>query len=884
MEDEKQGDGDVRFITLLDAALHLARDQRETFLREVCPTEPAVLADLIEHLGWEERMGDFLREPLLRRTYADRPFQPGDLAAGRFRIVREAGRGAMGVIYEAVDERLEQRRALKCARPGFQKRLPPEARAAMQVTHDNICRVYEIHTAETEQGPIDILCMEYVDGETLAARLTSPLPPAEALGILRQLCLGLGAAHKHNLLHRDLKTNNVMLGPDQRVVIMDFGLARESTLDSEFLSSNELRGAPAYIAPELWKGKGASVASDLYALGSVAYEMVTGRHPFPADAGMEQRLTQTPAPPSFHNPALDGVWDRVVLRCLDPDPTKRFSSVEEIQDTLAPRTRSHIWLWAAAGLVAAGGIGIYSTRPRVLFDSPAMARLAILRPVVTGCETALIAGSFYDVSDRLQRLRGLVLIPFSESVDGNVTNVADARAKLGATHVLDSGVHCASGTVDVQTKVVDAKSELVVRNLASSYTASTLSEMSTALVGTVTAALKLTPGDPPEQVARQAYPSYAKGIFLNRRDKQGSDQAISLFREASELDPKSVLPLTGLTEAYLSKYRATADQQWLSKARAVLHEAEGRSPDSAAVHFEAGGLSRATGSYDQAAESYRRALQLEPWNGDAWDHLAITYGAMQGRQADAAAAFAKAIELQPGYFEPHVDFGIFYFRLGAYLEAGEQFLSATKLAPADVPSHSDLCAVYTAMGRYGEAEASCRRALDLKPAALTYNNLGAILAYEGRDSEALIQYRKAIQLEPGKHWYFQNTGDSLRRLHRPIEGQTDYRKGKELAQGVLRENPADAAARSFAGYFAIRLGDVEAGENEIEQALHFAPDNAPALRNAVLAYEAIDERDRTLALLDNAPTGLLYELNRHPDLGALRQDSRFRELLRKRKR
>src|SRR5438105_3603783 len=135
MEDSIQVDHDVRFITLLDATLHLAPDQRRPFLRQACPAEPALLAALAEQLDWEERMGDFLLEPLLRRPGDDHPFQPGSLAAGRFRVIREIARGAMGVIYEAVDERLDQRRALKCARRGFEERLPPEARAAMQITH-----------------------------------------------------------------------------------------------------------------------------------------------------------------------------------------------------------------------------------------------------------------------------------------------------------------------------------------------------------------------------------------------------------------------------------------------------------------------------------------------------------------------------------------------------------------------------------------------------------------------------------------------------------------------------------------------------------------------------------------------------------------------------
>jgi len=885
MDDERQTGGDlqddIRFITLLDTALRLSEEQRRTFLQTACADDPALLDSLTVQVEWEDRMGDFLLEPFLRRRTIDDYFQSGELAAERFRIVREAGRGAMGVIYEAADQRTGQRRALKCARPGFQQRLTPEACAAMRVTHDNICRVYEIHTTQTTQGPVDLLAMEYVEGETLTARLqrTGPLSSAEALHVLKQLCQGLAAAHKQNLLHRDLKTNNVMCTADRRAVIMDFGLARDLTVESDLSLSSELRGAPSYVAPELWKGSKASVQSDLYALGSIAYEMITGEHPFPDSASMEQRLRQAPAAPSSRKPGLDTIWDRLLLRCLDPDPAKRFTSVSELLEKLEPRSRKPIWL-SLAGAVGVALLAYYAPHATVIPPLPTV-RLAVLPLQADGCDGAPINGALYDVSDRLQRLRGLVTISLSESIAKKVTSAAGAGSQLGATHVLHTNVRCTSGAIQVQAEVMDARSAVAVRRLAASYPSDSLSRISTALIGEVTAAFRLKTDSPPDGVSAQAYSAYAQAVYLNRHDKLSSDKSIPLFQEAARLDTKSALPLTGLTEAYLSKYRATNDRQWLAKARESLHDAESRKPDSAAVHFESGGLSRATGANDQAAESYRRVLQLEPWNGDAWNHLAITYGAMPGRQSDAAQAFAKAIELEPGYFEPHVDFGVFYFRNGDYSQAAAQFQAAIELAPGNAPSHSSLCGIYEVMGRSNEAESECRQALALSPAAPAHNNLGAILAYHGRDSEAVAEYRKAIELEPNKYVYFQNKGDSLRRLKRVAESQTDYRLGREVAYNTLREDPASANARSFAGYFAVRLGDLKTGTNEMEQALRMAPDNVPVLRNAVLAYEALRQRGRSLSLLRNAPHTLLNELDRHPDLADLHRDLNFIKLLQK---
>jgi serine/threonine-protein kinase len=885
-EENRVGD-DVRFVTLLDASRQISPELRLPFLRAACSDEPELLAALMEQTEWEERMGDFLLEPLLRRPASDDPFRKGDLAAGRFRVIRELGRGGMGVIYEAIDERLGERRALKCARLGFRESLFPEARAAMRVTHDNICRVYEIHSAETEQGPIDILSMELLEGETLAARLRrqGALSSSECATILRQLCLGLAAAHKQGLLHRDLKPNNVMLTLEGRAVIMDFGLARDFLSKSEFQFSgeqaaSELRGAPPYIAPELWKGAAASVASDLYALGSIGYEMVTGAHPFPEGEPFERRLKDFPPTPRSRNPKLDPMWDKVLPRLLHPEASKRFQNVAQVLEELAPRTVRRVWM-ATAAAAAFCSMAIYTyvaTRP----SPPApVRRLAILPLRSSGCENAPIGGLPYEVGDRLQRQQGLVTIPVSEAITRNVTNSTEAASRLGATHALEMNARCSGGTVALDSRVMDASSSLPLRELSATYRDSTLSLASTALTGVVTSAFHLKSSQARTAVAAAAYRSYSQGVYLMRSDPANADRAIPLLLDAAKLDTHSGLPLTALTEAYLAKYRSTDDRRWLDQGWQSLHEAESRDPDSAAVHFESGGLSRAAGSYDQAAESYRRALELEPWNGDAWNNLAITYGAIRGRQADAAHAFAKAIELQPGYFEPHVDFAVFHFRLGDYSKAEAEFQTAIRMAPGNAGPYSDLCGVYTLMGRYREGEASCRQALVLKPAASTYNNLGAILAYEGRDREALVEYRKAIGIAPAKFWYFQNTGDALRRLHLAREARREYSQGKKLADDELREDPSSAYIRSFVGYFAIRLGESRAGMNDIQQALHLAPNSAPVLRNAILSYEANDMRDQALALLRNAPSGVLHEVERHPDSTALRADPRFRALIEK---
>src|SRR6476660_3548082 len=160
------------------------------------------------------------------------PFPPGSLLAERFRIVRVVGSGGMGLVYEAIDAKLDRRVALKCAKPGYGDRLPPEVRAAREVSHFNVCKVHDLHAASTAFGEIEFVSMEFIEGQTLADRISrgGPLPEAEARSIARQLCDGLAQAHRQEVIHGDLKCGNVILAPmprkDVRAVITDFGLAK----------------------------------------------------------------------------------------------------------------------------------------------------------------------------------------------------------------------------------------------------------------------------------------------------------------------------------------------------------------------------------------------------------------------------------------------------------------------------------------------------------------------------------------------------------------------------------------------------------------------------------------------------------------------------------
>ena len=265
-------------------------------------------------------------------------FPPGAVLGERYRIVGLLGRGGMGEVYRADDLKLGQAVALKflpkavSGDEALLARFHAEVRLARQVSHPNVCRIYDIGEIEGRH----FLSMEYVDGEDLASLLKriGHLPADKTVDIARQLCAGLHAAHEKGVLHRDLKPANIMLDGRGRVRITDFGLAVAA---EEAANVGEVSGTPAYMAPEQLAGKPASVRSDLYALGLVLYEVATGKRAFDAPTLAEMRRKheqETPAAPSAILAGFDPAVERVILRCLEKDPRARPSSAVQLAGAL----------------------------------------------------------------------------------------------------------------------------------------------------------------------------------------------------------------------------------------------------------------------------------------------------------------------------------------------------------------------------------------------------------------------------------------------------------------------------------------------------------------------------------------------------------------------
>jgi serine/threonine protein kinase/Tfp pilus assembly protein PilF len=369
------------------AALDQPQSARNDFVSRQCNGDSELESEVLKLLAADEHAGSFLEQPALatlsRRAVLDLypslpTIQVGAIVSGRFEILRLIGQGGMGQVYEALDLELKARVALKVVRPDISSdprmlsRFRREVQFTRRITHPNVCRTFDIERHSSTKGDgtsgdLTFLTMELLEGETLAdlLRRKGRLTVAEAYPLVLQIIEALGAAHAAGIVHRDFKPSNVLLVKSNlvwkasaastskppslaglRVVVTDFGLARAALHDGQISAENAatsltgnqtLMGTLIYMAPEQFERGEATVASDIYSLGLVMYEMVTGKRPF-ADpipfAEAARRLKKLAPSAATLVPDLNRAWDAAISRCLALDPNDRFANVQQVSAAL----------------------------------------------------------------------------------------------------------------------------------------------------------------------------------------------------------------------------------------------------------------------------------------------------------------------------------------------------------------------------------------------------------------------------------------------------------------------------------------------------------------------------------------------------------------------
>jgi|GEM_PF-1706927 len=379
-----------RVREVFDRALECDPADAERVLRDACGDDAELYEAVRRMLAETERSS-----PLDRNVWEpaeQHVFRKGQIVARRYRIDRYLSRGGMGEVYEAYDQELGERVALKTLLPEVATdvrmiaRFKQEIQLSRRIGHPNVCRMFDLAREPSEGSGHEVvyfLTMEFLAGETLRTRLERDgrMSPAAALPLLEQMAEALDAAHRAGVIHRDFKPSNVMLvdsneaggGAAARAVVTDFGLARSHSIEnaSTATMSGQLMGTLDYMAPELLTGSPASFASDLYALGMVAFKMISGALPFASDtpfAAAILRSKQPPPSPKALVPDLEPRWERAIVRALDPEPARRFSSAADFIRALRGEAKAFTvpfaagpWRrWAAAAGIVAAAAGLWA--------------------------------------------------------------------------------------------------------------------------------------------------------------------------------------------------------------------------------------------------------------------------------------------------------------------------------------------------------------------------------------------------------------------------------------------------------------------------------------------------------------------------------------------
>jgi tetratricopeptide (TPR) repeat protein len=863
------------------------------------------------------------------------------MSIGPYQIIEALGSGANGEVYLAEDLRLGRKVAIKTLSALGRKEpsdargwMLREARAAARLNHPHIAGVYDV--VESPQGAH--IVMEYVRGETLAFRVREgPLPPGQVLEIAIQLTDALAEAHAMGVVHRDLKPANVMITPKGDVKILDFGLAQVRPVEPgstpvrssrDFTLDGRQVGTPSYMPPEHLMGDPVDARGDLYSLGVMLYELLTGRRPFRAPDAMKLTmaiLTEPTPKASCSNPAVPEALDAVVFRAMSRLPQDRFASASEMAANLrraaagvapavphegvsdAPTaSRPSVWpirVSRKQRAASVGGLGlvvalaVYGAVSRG--RSPIAAR-SMGSPVVAVLPLAGITGDPQDESlatgiadsliSGLSRIPGLTVVsrqatlPYRDRKKGMETIGRD----LGANLMIDGSVQRSGERLRIALSLLRVGSNRVAWSAAYDGTVSEIFSLQSQATSELADAMRvrLSPDErrriqepPTENV--EAYTDYSQArTFFERPDVKGNaDRAISLLQAALIKDPKFAKAHAALAESYLQKYTATHDLAWGIKARDSVTEALRLAPNDGRVRYSLAVVHRATGKTDEAIDELRRALELQPASDDAHDLLGQLLAA-RGQLQEGIIEIRKAIALNPNFWSHYHQLALIQFNAGRYAGALSAAQRETELQPDNSRGFQLLGTIYHAMGHRERAIANYEEAIRLGPSARAYTNLGAIHYAEGRYKKAAAAFEEAANLEPNPA-KFRNLGDTYDRLGQRDDARRAYGKAVNLSLEALTNNPRDAAVIAGLAVYQAKLSDCGAAARSAATALSISPAVPEILYRQAVVNALCGRPEEGLAALEKALNkGYSVKFAQNDDdLATLRQRPRYERLM-----
>ncbi len=625
----------------------------------------------------------------------------GSLFAERYRIIEELGSGGMGRVYRVRDEKLDEEVVLKLIRPDIASdpkiiaRFRNELKTARKIGHPHVARTYDLN----ESKGTHYITMDYVRGENLKSliRKVGRMSPAQAIAIARQICDGLSEAHKLGVIHRDLKPQNIMVDENGRTMIVDFGIAR--SIHSESITDTGVMiGTPEYMAPEQAEGDKTGPHTDIYALGIILYEMLTGEPPFsgqtPVAIAMKHK-TKSPPDPAEKNPGIPESLSLLILQLLEKDPSDRPQSAQNVEKELDEIAKSlsastHIaikksrskktrfkspWIkYAAAALI----LIILAVSVFLIFKPSPTPPSQALETAAAGWDNSIAVLPFRDISpeknqehisfgmtealsDRLSRIEQLKVSSPTSVMRYRDTqkDVKIIGQELGVANLVEGSIQVAEGHIRIRGQLTDAATGFTLWTESYEDEMTNIFTLQDEVSQSIAQALELElsldamgKSSPRHPENLEAYEAYVRGMnhFASRYMFSGNpsdfETSAEMIERAIEIDPEYAEAYAGLAWIYTMNFaglNSPADKQ---KAEYYAEEAYKLNPESGLVNSLYGTSFYLSGQYDKAYHLLKKSMALNPNQAES-QFLCAVFLRQLGLAEPAFNHFQKTLELNP---------------------------------------------------------------------------------------------------------------------------------------------------------------------------------------------------------------------------------------------
>jgi eukaryotic-like serine/threonine-protein kinase len=839
----------------------------------------------------------------------------------------------MGAVYKAYDLDLDRTVALKLVRPelmvhpGAMARFRQELLLASKISHRNILRIHDLGDA----AGMKFISMAYVDGEDLHHVLVREgrLPIPRMLHIARQLGAALDAAHSENVVHRDLKPQNIMLGTGDLVQVSDFGLAKSIGAETGMTQSGEMLGTPRYMAPEQVEAKSVDARTDIYALGLIFYEMVTGDVPFTAETTLQlmyKRAHETPPPPNTVVPDLPLWLNNIIVKCLECDPARRYQNARDILTDLenesgpeiAPKP-ADVWVkhapvpptpspsrkpWLIAGsaaVVLVGGTLALPPVRRVLFHSnsvqqtaPAKLKSVAILPLRLSGESShdmIVADGIVDaLSAKLFQLKDVHLAsPNDVARLKTGLSPKEIGKSLGVDLIVQGNLQAQDDKLRLVMGLQDVKTGTRLWTQEFTGLSSDVITMEDNVYNKLLVALDLKLGS--DELARTsahatdkvtAYEAYLRGrnAMRGKIDAQAAQSALGNYERALKEDPEFALAFAGVADASLRMYKETTEPKWADRAVAAAERAGALGPNLPEVHFVLSSVYASTGKSNEAIAEINQALSLAPNSDEGYRRLGDAYRSSD--EARAISAYQKAIDINPYYWYNYNALGSAYFRFGKDDKALEAYKKVTEIAPNIPSGYANTGAVYLREGKYDQAipqfEAALKQDANF---TVAISGLGNAYLFKKQYVDAARMFEKQVSLNPNDETGTGNLADAYRWSGEKQKADVTYSRAIALAQKGLQVNPRDAETMGSLALYYGKKGDAALAQQYIRRARVINGESVELIyiQGVVEALAGHDD-DAVKTLRESFQKGYPVDQARtDPDLGRLEQRPEFAKLV-----